>query len=196
MVKEYEDYVDKVQEQFPFLSKSAIKKILNIGLKRLSWVNTQHGAVIFKNNVEEVMTAFLGTLRVNALDQWKTWVTGWRMKERIMFKLKKKKWDGYYYIGLTDAQHEQIMRQSGKSKHFKKIYPTKLKAELHHLKWVTHIWKIPWVEDCGWKFYLEKLKTDKAEYIGENYYVDYHQCFLRGVKLRQPSPGSETNQPN
>ena len=56
------------------------------------------------------MTAFLGTLRVNALDQWKTWVTGWRMKERIMFKLKKKKWDGYYYIGLTDAQHEQIMR--------------------------------------------------------------------------------------
>lgn len=40
MVKEYEDYVDKVQKQFPFLSKSAIKKILNIGLKRLSWVNT------------------------------------------------------------------------------------------------------------------------------------------------------------
>jgi hypothetical protein len=36
--------------------------------------------------------------------------------------------------------------------------------------------------DCGWKFHVDKLKTEHAEYLGENQYEKYHQCFLGGSK--------------
>ena len=54
---------------------------------------------------------------------------------------------------------------------------TKIKKELYHNKIVKHIWRVPWPTDCGWKFFLEKLNTDQAEYIGENLFELYHDCF-------------------
>jgi hypothetical protein len=36
--------------------------------------------------------------------------------------------------------------------------------------------------DCGWKFHVDKLKTEHAEYLGENQYEKYHQCFLGRFK--------------
>jgi hypothetical protein len=32
--------------------------------------------------------------------------------------------------------------------------------------------------DCGWKFFVKELKSEHAEYLGENQYEKYHQCFL------------------
>jgi hypothetical protein len=43
---------------------------------------------------------------------------------------------------------------------------------------VKNIWRVPYVADFGWKFFLDEYKTDLAEYIGENKYEIYHQCFL------------------
>jgi len=37
---------------------------------------------------------------------------------------------------------------------------------------------VPWIEDCGWKFFVNKLNKEKAEYRGENQYAKYHKCFL------------------
>ena len=34
------------------------------------------------------------------------------------------------------------------------------------------------ITDCGWKFFVEEFETSKAEYVGENNYEKYHQCFL------------------
>ena len=99
------------------------------------------------------------------------------MRQRVLSKLKKEKWDGYYYIGLTEEQQQQTKKR-GKKVTFRNVYLTKLLKELHHTPYIEHIWKVPWVDDCGWKFFVKKLQTDKAEYLGKNQYAKYHQCFL------------------
>lgn len=179
MVKQVKDYVDRVQEKFPYLSKSEINKIITFGLKRYSWINKMHGDVLLKNMTEEPMTAHCGNMGIDTFTQFLRWCTKWRMKERILYRLKGTKWDGYYYIGLNDKDHEIIKNQK-RIKHFRNVYLTKIKKELTHNKIVTHIWRVPWIEDCGWKFFIEKLDSDKAEYIGENQYAKYHKCFLKG----------------
>lgn len=178
MVKEVKDYVEAVQKQFPILSKSEINKIITFGLKRYAFVNKMHGDVLLRNMTDEPMTAHCGNLGFDSMKQYMRWVTKWRMKERILYRLKLTKWDGYYYIGLNDEQHKKLNK--GKIKTFRDVYLTKIEKELYHNKLVTHIWRIPWIEDCGWKFFVNKLRTDKAEYIGENQYAKYHKCFLEG----------------
>ena len=74
-------------------------------------------------------------------------MTKWRMKERVLWKLKRKQWDGYYYIGLNDEQHEEFKK---KKKYFYNVYLTKIEKELYHNKLIKHIWRVPWIEDCGW----------------------------------------------
>lgn len=192
MVTEVKDYVDKVQNVFPEFSKSEINKIITYGLKRYSWANKTHCDVLLRNLTEQAFTAHCGTLGYDRLKHYHRWITKWRMKERALFFLRKKKWDGYYYIGLTQRQQNELIK-IGKKVTFKKIYLTKLKSELHHLKYVKHIWRVPWIEDCGWKFYREELRTDQAEYIGENQYEKYHQCFL-GRSSNGSTPAVDTEQ--
>ena len=176
-IKQLSDYVAKVQEKFPILSKSEINKIIQYGLKRYAWVNRQHCDVLFKNLTDEPMTAHCGYLGYDSLKHYFRWMTKWRMKERVLWKLKRKQWDGYYYIGLNDEQHEQFKR---KNKYFYNVHLTKIEKELYHNKLIKHIWRVPWVTDCGWKFFVKKLNKEKAEYRGENQYAKYHKCFLGG----------------
>ena len=75
----------------------------------------------------------------------------------------------------------------GKTYTFTDIYLTKVKKELFHDPRVKHIWRVPYSLDCGWKFHVDKLKTEHAEYLGENQYEKYHQCFLKGSDNRSTS---------
>jgi hypothetical protein len=94
--------------------------------------------------------------------------------------MRRTKWDGYYYIGLNEDQHNSLKK--GKIITFTDIYLTKVKKELFHDPRVKHIWRVPYPMDCGWKFHIDKLKTEHAEYLGENQYEKYHQCFLGRFK--------------
>jgi len=76
--------------------------ILSYGLKIYSWVNKMRCDVLMCNRKEETMTMFQGSLGYDTLKHYKQWIMKWRMKERILHTLKKKDWDGYYYIGLYD----------------------------------------------------------------------------------------------
>lgn len=179
MVKQLEDYIDTIQERYPWISKSEIKRILTFGLKRYAWVNKMHADVLLcTREPGDPLTIHCGPLGKDSLKHYYRFMTKNRMRERVLFYLRKKKWDGYYYIGLR--QKEQDALKKGKIITFKNIYLTKLKSELYHIPCVKHIWRVPWVDDCGWKFFREELKTDKAEYVGKNQYEKYHQCFLGG----------------
>lgn len=175
MVKEVKHYISEVQKKFPFLTESELNKILTFGLRRYAWVNKMHCDVLLCNRIDEPINIFIGRLGFDTFKHYLNWVTKYRLKERVLFKILKKKWDGYYYIGLDDKDHAIISKQ-GKKKHFKNVYLTKIKKELYHNKIVKHIWRIPWTSDCGWKFFVEKLNIE-AEYVGPNKFEQYHDCF-------------------
>lgn len=102
MVKNVSDYVDDVQKKFPFLTKVEINKIITYGLKKYATANKMHADVLLQNLIDEPMTAFCGRLGVDALQHYRRFIVKNRMRERCLFKFRKEKWDGYYYIGLTD----------------------------------------------------------------------------------------------
>jgi len=112
---------------------------------------------------------------------WRNWHFKYRMKERLLYHLRKVKWDGYYYIGLNLEEHKEILKQKGKIKHFKNIYLVKTVKELYHERWCFHIWRVPYPIECGWKFPREKLDTDKAEYVGLNQYGKCHKYYKRRI---------------
>ena len=181
MVKEVEDYVATIQKKFPYLSKQEINKIVTFGLKRYAYVNRMHADVHMSYRGEEDnMSVICGSLSASKLITYFIFATKNRMKERCLFRLKKLEWDGYYYIGLKEDAHQEVLKSlKNNTLTFKNVYLTKLKREIYHIPSVKHIWRVPYMEDCGWKFFVETLRTDKADYIGKNHYEYYHQCFLK-----------------
>lgn len=177
MQKDVRDYIPQIQQKFPMFTWTEIYNILSYGLKIYSWVNKMRCDVLLCHRSDDVMTMFQGMLGYDTLKHYKRWMMKWRMKERILYTLKQKKWDGYYYIGLYDWQHAEIKKQH-KRKTFRNVYFTKIKNELHHAKYVKYIWRVPFPTDCGWKFFIESFSSDKAEFVEENNYEKYHQCFL------------------
>ena len=177
MVKEVKDYVDKVQEEFPIFTKQEITKILSYGLKQYAWVNKMHADVLLMINGKQKSIAHCGMLGYDSLKHYWRFLTKNRMKERALFKLRHEEWDGYYYIGLTQEQHEGLKKHK-KYITFKNVFLTKLKKELYHLPFVKHIWRIPYLDDCGWRFFKTTVKSDKAEYLGNNKYERYHKYLL------------------
>lgn len=179
--KQVANYVDKVQEKFPFLTKSEINKILTYGMKMYVYANKHRGDVLFVDRSPDAhYIAHTGDLGFDTFKHYLRWVTKWRMKERILYKLRGIKWDGYYYIGLNEEQHKKMLKQK-KTKIFKDVYLTKILKELYHNKLVKHIWKVPYPADCGFKFFMKQVTSPDAEYIGENKYGKYHKCFSTGV---------------
>lgn len=178
MVTEIKNYVEKIQQRYPFLTQAEISKILAYGLRQYAWVNKMHADVLICYRHDDSMTAHCGQLGTDSLKHYYRFMTKNRMRERVLYYLRKEKWDGYYYIGLTDEEHNALKK--GKVKTFKNVYLTKLKKELYHIPCVKHIWKVPMIDDLGWRFFREEFKTDQAEYIGENQYEKYHKCFLKG----------------
>lgn len=178
MVTEFEDYIEDLQTYFPYFSKSELKEIILYGLKKYIYAN-KFGAdiTLFKRDSDPIII-HTGRLGLDTLTHYFRWVTKYRMKERVLYKLRKAEWDGYYYIGLNEEDHQKMLKQKGKTKVFRKVYPTKIMRELYHNKLIKHIWQIPYPIDNGFKFFTEKLTTKEAKYIGENQYEKYHQCFL------------------
>ena len=176
MVTEVKHYVSKVQERYPFLSKSEINKILTYGLKMYAFAHSMHADVLLCYKKEDPMVIHCGQLGQDSLKHYYRWLVKHRMRERVLYKLKKTKLDGYYYIGLSQEQHDNISK--GKTYTFTDIYLTKVKKELFHDPRVKHIWRVPYPADCGWKFHKDRFKTVHAEYLGKNQYEKSHQCFL------------------
>lgn len=186
MVTSSRDYIEKLQTYFPYFSQKELKEIVDYGLKIYAFANKYRADVTLVKRDDDPIIIHTGTLGYDTLTHYFRWVTKYRMKERVLYRLKNTKWDGYYYIGLNDEQHEQIKRQR-KKKVFKNVYLTKILKELYHNKLIKHIWKVKYPVECGFKFFTSKLTSFDAEYIGENKYEKYHQCFQQGLTNRPSS---------
>lgn len=171
------DYLAQIQEKFPYLAKKEIESILDYGMRSYVRACKMHCDVNLHRTDGTKQGIYRQDYQMDRLRGYHYWVTKWRMKERYLFKMRKKKWDGYYYVGITYKENEHIEIKRNKVI-FHNVYFTKLESELHHLKYIKKIWRVPMVIDCGWKFFVEEFETSKAEYVGENNYEKYHQCFL------------------
>lgn len=167
IIKAVKDYVPLVHERFPELSESEIRKILNFGWRRYYYVNLMGCDMLVKDDMTHKISAFTGRLYTDAFKAYQAVQVKRRLYERMMVKLKKLEWDGYYYVGFTCNQYNDLIKdlESGRKKYIelrKKIY-TRCLGELRHDRGVDYIFKFRYSTYVGFRFYQEKLRIPKED---------------------------------
>lgn len=158
-------YYDKLSEKFPELSRKQIDKIIKHGLMVLYMLNLYGGDVLLKN---PDYTMYFGKLFNNKIMMGKYALIKWRIKLRIKYKRSRKKYDGYYYFGLsTDALEKQNYIGNNKKRimHFEHIKLYKILEECMVDRRFDHFFRVKYPEDCGFTMWKENYDIKNPEYI-------------------------------
>lgn len=163
------DYVDSVQEKFPGVKKSDIKRILRYLFKQIYLINVYGGDVCLKN---KNLWTYFGHLTKNSLKHF----DNYRVKQMIKIKILNKRlqipWDGYYYFALTENQ-QQFVNSQKKSKGRPKKHINYGNILMYKLLEVCELgtpngqyfYRVPSITFLGNCLYKENYSTDKAEFI-------------------------------
>lgn len=167
--KYIKDYYEAVQEKFPEVCISDIKKILNFGWKSL-YLHNSYGGDTFINDKD--IWCYIGYLKRNPLDHYFYYIKKLALRIRVLYKKKKIQYDGYYYFALTEKQYQEYLAQKNKrgrkKKHF--TFTNIMCYQILDECKVTesgckYIFKIPQIAVSRFKYFRQKLVTDKAELI-------------------------------
>lgn len=162
------DYMDDLQKRFPTIHKSTLKRICTYGFQMFHMM-TKWGADINLQSNSLKFKFYSGEWRKKEL-QTKYRMIKNAIKHRILYKLHKKAWDGYYYIGFSEREYEQYLSQSGigkkrRKKHFTfhDIYIYKLSEEVKYVSWYKYIIRFRYPNDCGFKLYNKSIYIKELE---------------------------------
>lgn len=179
IIKTVSDYIPLVQEKFPELSESEIRKILNFGFRRYYYVNMNGCDMLIKN---KDFTAFTGRLYTDAFKAYNAVKVKRKLYERILTRLKKIPWDGYYYVGLTCNEYNKLLPDlsSDRKKYItlhNKFY-SRCIGELKHDKAADYIFKVKYPSYVGFRFFLKKLRVNKNDF----HFVELNKLNICQVK--------------
>ena len=167
-IKYLEDYLDKMCEKYPEISKVSMQKILAYGLRSMYLHNLYGADTLHKI---PTFTMYCGKLFTDDLRFYKYWKMKTTKKLRIMWNKRRPKYDGYYYFGLTDKQYQELLSQQPhygrKKKKFKftKVRFHKILEEVEIAHQFKHVFRIPYPEDVGFTIWKENCILRDFEYI-------------------------------
>ena len=166
--KYVDDYVDRVHEKFPTVSKSAIKRILQFGTKSFYTHNLYGGDVLLR---APYFTLYCGRMFKSNLVFYKYWKIKYKIKFRIKYKREKRKYDGWYYFGMTEEEYQTYKIQSKnkrrKSFTLNTFFAFKIFDELLLDRKYKYFFKFKFPVDVGFKFYKKEYSIKNFEYIGK-----------------------------
>lgn len=158
------DYVDKVHEEFPELTKEEVKRILVYGWKQII-------QCVSAGNDVSILTPkcffFIGKIPKNALQTFKHYCHKLSKRIAYMFGKSNAKWDGYYYFTRSERQYQEYLKQNKrKYKVFKDVFLFKLYEELRVKEHANpYIFRLKEDKTDRMHKYYPIIKTDKAELV-------------------------------
>lgn len=166
--KTYIDYIDKVQEAFPELSKKQIDAILKTGLR--SFVNHhRYGADTYIRS--NFFTMYTGRLYQDIKKFFKYSIDKQHLKLRIKEKKKRELWDGYYYFALSEDDYQKyksILKKNKRKREitfsYKMLY--RIPEELLLEKWNKYIYRMHFSEYQGYQLFLKDFTVKDFELWG------------------------------
>lgn len=166
MYKYVNDYLPKLQEMFPDLKKSDIKKMVEYGW-RMFYFYTLRGCDISISSTKNDFWMYCGDLYDDSLLHFNYYRNKLRRKLRVMYAKKKIKWDGYYYTNLTEEEYKNNFNKKGRPrKNFtfkdKKAFKLLDEAKIFFTG-PKYIIKFKYVSDMGYYFEKQTLKCTQAE---------------------------------
>lgn len=175
MVTKVNDYIPKIQEKFPSLSETEIRRIITFGFRIYYYVTLRGGDVLIKSDIGDTkITAMNGYLTWDSLKHYSRGLFKWRIKERILYSFRNTVWDGYYYFGIMDEKHhiltDQLHNNRQKYIQLDKIFCYKVLNEIYHDHSIDHIYRLKYPCEVGYKIYFKNFREKKLdiEYVGIN----------------------------
>lgn len=167
--KTIQDYYDQIYKEYPTISKSDIKRILQYGFKSL-YLHCSYGGDVLLNRLG--FWFYCGQLTNNSVRWFEYYKRKIKIKLRVLYKRKQIPWNGYYYFALSENQYNDYLSQKNKKGRPKKnftfshvvLYKIYDECNITESGKVA-IFKIPMSIDLGFDYYKEEMITDKAELV-------------------------------
>lgn len=103
-VKTLDDYYEQVYAKFPFIPHSDIQRILKYGWRYIYIINSRGGDILINRHD---FWFYMGKICTNPLQHFYKYYKKLAFKIRMLSIWNKKKYDGYYYFGITKQQYEK-----------------------------------------------------------------------------------------
>lgn len=113
------DYIPKMQELYPDVTKTDLKKILNFAWKSL-YLHISYGGDVCVQGAG--FRCYFGLYMGNRLQRFQDYIKKLTVRIRIGYKKHGSPWDGYYYFGLNDKAYQNYLSQNKRMGERKKIY--------------------------------------------------------------------------
>lgn len=168
MIKYVDDYIDKLQEKYPNVLRSDIKKIVNFGF-RLMFRLIRRGLDVQIQNKD--LWFYIGELTNDGTKHYYYYKRKLLLKIRYIFE-QKHKWDGYYYTAVPDKYYEKLIKVNP-IKTVKLENATMFKcldaAKVYYNN-MKHFIKFKPITDLGYSYFRENvtLKQVKLVYSRDN----------------------------
>ena len=170
-IKTNYDYLDKLSKLYPSLKKEQIRMILMTMQKNiLSLVKNYGGIFLSSRDESNKYTIMINGLNVFSIkDKQKYWTRKMKTKIRVRYRRSKPIWNGYYYFALHDEELAKILAHKTNTK--KKIVFERLKLYKIFEECILmnptrqHVFKTPFLLDCGYTLFKENYILEKFEYI-------------------------------
>lgn len=156
MIKYVDDYVDQLQEMYPNVLRSDIKKIVNYGF-RLMFKLVRRGLDVQLQNKD--LWFYIGELTYDGVKHYHYYKRKLLLKIRYIFE-QKHKWDGYYYTAIPEKKKSLTNLILHKATAFKCLDAAKV-----YYDGMQYFIKFKAIVDLGYQYYRDNMKIRKAELI-------------------------------
>lgn len=167
--KTLKDYLEQVYEAFPQVQKRDINTILVFSWKSLYLHNSYGGDTIM---IDNGFWLYIGNLKKDPMDHFFYYIRKLTVKLRVLYRRKRKEWDGYYYFALSNTQYQHYLDQKKKKGrprkyfNFGSVYLYEILDECKINEcYKKYIFRIPYISKLKIKQFVRDLTSDKAELI-------------------------------
>lgn len=167
--KTLKDYLEQVYEAFPQVQKRDINTILVFSWKSLYLHNSYGGDTII---IDNGFWLYIGNLKKDPMDHFFYYIRKLTVKLRVLYRRKRKEWDGYYYFALSNTQYQHYLDQKKKKGrprkyfNFGTVYLYEILDECKINEYYKkYIFRIPYISKLKIKQFVRDLTSDKAELI-------------------------------
>lgn len=172
--KTYHDYLDIFQKFYKLVPKEDLVYIIKRTEQNILEIEKNKGAVCFfptGGTSRRMCKAYM--FMINGLLDYtniKTIQQGWKSRMRVKLRLTymklNRKWDGYYYAKVDDADIKKLMKSEDRVLVLKDTCVYKIFEEclLYSPQYGSNIIRFPYLIDAGWVMYKRNYVLDDFEY--------------------------------
>lgn len=160
-LKEYDSYLEELENEFPELKGSSIDKIVKHGLNYILKYRKTGVDFYINDNINLNYYMYFGDISTTEKERNKIHLKKKARKLRHLYVSSKKEYDGYYYFGLTNEQKEKYDKEGiiDNNAYCKIIDEAQLRGD------IKHIYRVKMENKNTWKFIITNDETSDAEYI-------------------------------